>query len=113
MQLSDWIKKYEAKAEKLIPLPGFAIYFEPEKGFFYWAVKDGVFEIDHTCTDDIMWAYKTAYSMAKKRLCKLLRTSTFRDPAAYMRLTKGTPNLALSGIRPNGKFYWVFQKEVH
>jgi hypothetical protein len=50
--------------------------------------------------------------MAKERGCKILRTATYRNPVAYMRLTKATPNIALSGIRPNGKFYWIFDKNV-
>jgi hypothetical protein len=50
--------------------------------------------------------------MAKARGCKILRTATYRNPSAYMRLTKATPNLALSGIRANGKMYWIFEKVV-
>jgi hypothetical protein len=111
--LQDWITKYEQEAEKLIIIPGFQCHYEPDKGFFYWAVVGDVFEIDHTCTNDITWAHDTAMQMAKVRLCRLLRTATHRNPAAYMRLTKGTPNLQFSGIRPNGKFYWVFDKIVN
>lgn len=112
MTLNDWIAKYEQKAEKFVLLPGFSIHFEPDKGFFCWRVWQNVFEIDHTCTDDHAWAYNMVMQMAKERGCRLLRTATFRNPAAYMRLFKGTPNLALSGLRPNGKFYWIFEKEV-
>lgn len=112
MTLDEWIKKYEQEAEEFIKLPGFLTYYEPDKGFFCWAVVGDAFEIDHTCTNDGKWAYNTAYAMAKKRRCKILRTATFRDPAAYMRLFKCTPNLAISGIKPNGKFYWIFEKEV-
>lgn len=112
MELYDWVKKYEDKAEKLIILPGFSIYFEPDKGFFYWKVANGVFEVDHTCTNDVHYFFEVANEMAKKRGCKLMRTATFRDPTAYMRLTKATPNFAYSGIRPNGKFYWIFERLV-
>lgn len=112
MKLSDWVAKYEKKAEKLITLPGFQCYYETDKGFFYWKVFGDVFEIDHTCTNDVMYFIKVANDMAKKRGCKLMRTATFRDPAAYMRLTKNKPNISLSGIRPNGKFYWIFERDV-
>lgn len=115
--LRQWIAKYEAKAEKLIILPGFSIYFEPEKGFFYWKVTydtthGKIFEVDHTCTNDGKWAYNKAYEMAKEHGCKWIVTATSRDPAAYMRMYKCQPVLTHSGIRQNGVFYWVFKKLI-
>jgi hypothetical protein len=112
MQLSEWIAKYEKKAEKFELLPGFQIYYEPDKGFFCWHKFGDVFEIDHTCTENVTWAHDKCVEMAKARGCKMLRTATSRDPSGYMRLTKSTPNIALSGIRPNGTFYWIMEKKV-
>lgn len=112
MTLEQWIAKYEQKAEKFILLPGFTIYYKPEKGFFCWRKTGDVLEIDHTCTNDHNWAETEAILIAKKHHCKLICTQTFCDPAAYMRLTKAKINISLSGIRPNGKMYWVFEKEV-
>lgn len=112
MTLDEWIKKYEQKSEEFHLLPGFVIYFEPDKGFFCWHVWRDVFEVDHTCTNDVMHMFDVANTMAKKRGCSLMRTATKRDPAAYMRLTKAKINVPLSGIRPNGEFYWVFEKGV-
>ena len=112
MTLQQWITKYEQKSEKFILLPGFTIFYNPERGFFCWRVFENVFEIDHTCTNDIYYCYQTANDLAKKHHCQLIRTQTFRDPASYMRLTKSKINLSLSGIRPNEKMYWVFEKEV-
>lgn len=112
MTLYYWITKYEQKAEKFILLPGFTLYCNPEKGFFCWRVFGDVLEIDHTCTNDHKWAEREAALIAKKHHCKLIRTQTFRDPASYMRLTKAKINISLSGIRPNRKMYWVFEKEV-
>jgi hypothetical protein len=112
MKLEDWIAKYEQEAEKLIILPGFSCYYEPDKGFFYWHVWQNVFEVDHTCTNDIAHMFQVANDMAKLRGCTLMRTATKRDPVAYMRLTKAKPNLTFSGIRPNGRFYWVFERQV-
>lgn len=112
MQLNDWIKKYEKKAEKFKVLPGFSIYYEPDKGFFCWKVIGNVFEVDHTCTNDVQHFYKVANDMAKEQGCILMRTQTFHNPSAYMRLSKARLNLELSGVRPNGKMYWVFEKEV-
>ncbi|WP_094603466.1 hypothetical protein SPSIL_015240 [Sporomusa silvacetica DSM 10669] len=112
MTLQQWITKYEKEAEKFILLPGFVIYYEPEHGFFCWKVTGNSFEIDHTCTDNIHWAHNKCMKMAKERGCKLLRTATTHDPAAYMRLTKGTPNIALSSVKPNGKMYWIFEQKV-
>ncbi|CQR74169.1 hypothetical protein SpAn4DRAFT_0631 [Sporomusa ovata] len=42
-----------------------------------------------------------------------MRTATARSPAAYMRLFKGRINIALSGIKPNGKMYWYFETDVN
>jgi hypothetical protein len=110
--LDDWITKYEQEAEKLIILPGFSCYYEPDKGFFYWHVWQNVFEVDHTCINDYKWLLDKLIKMAKVRGCTLLRTATKHDPAAFMRLFKGTPNITLSGIRPNGVFYWVIERKV-
>jgi hypothetical protein len=110
--MEEWIKKYESKAEKYIHLPGYQVYFEPDKGFFLYAQFGPVFEVDHVCTNDVKHMYKTANDMAKARGCTLLRTQTFHSPAPFMRLLKCTPNLTLSGIRPNGRMYWCMEKKV-
>ena len=112
MKLSEWITKYEEKAEKFELLPGFSIYYEPDKGFFCWNVWRDVFEIDHCCTNDIKWADSKCVELAKQHHCKILRTAVKRDPSAYMRMTKATPNITLSGVRPNGEFYWIFERTV-
>lgn len=112
MTLQQWITKYEQEAEAFNLLPGFSIYYEPDKGFFCWHKFKNIFEIDHTCTSDIMWAHDTCMNMAKEQHCTVLRTATKRPPAVYMRKTKAKLNLPLSGLRPNGDFYWIFDKEV-
>jgi hypothetical protein len=112
MNLHDWITKYEDEAEEFEMLPGFSIFYRPDKGFFCWRVWRDIFEIDHTCTSDLNWADAKILELAKQHECRILRTATTRNPAAYMRLTKGTPNISLSGIRPNGHFYWVFERKV-
>jgi hypothetical protein len=112
MTLDDWKTKYEQEAEEFILLPGFSIYYEPDNGFFCWHVWRDVFEVDHTCTNDIMYFFDVANAMAKERGCTIMRTATKRNPAAYMKLTKATPNISLSGIRPNGNFYWIFERAV-
>lgn len=112
MTLEQWITKYEKKAEKYDLLLGFSIYFEPDKGFFQWHVWNDVFEVNHSCTNDAQYMLKVANDMAKKRGCKIIRTAVKRNPASYMRLMKCTPNIPLSRVRPNGIFYWVFDKEV-
>lgn len=112
MKMKDWIKKYEEKAEKFKMLSGFFIYFDPKKGFFCWKVTNDVFEIDHACTNNYKWLLNTLNDMAKERNCRLLRTATKHDPAAFMRLFKGKVNLELSEIYPNGIFYWVFERMV-
>lgn len=112
MNLKKWIDKYEKEAEEFNLLPGFSIYFKPGKGFFCWKLFGSIIEIDHTCTNDIKDIDNTIVQIAKENDCKIIRTSTARNPAAYMRLTKATPNIALSGIRPNGKFYWIFERKV-
>lgn len=112
MTLQQWIIKYEQEAEEFNLLPGFSIYYEPDKGFFCWHKFKHIFEIDHTCTNDIMWAHNACMKLAKEQNCTLLRTATTRNPAVYMRVTKAKPNLPLSGLRANGEFYWIFDKEV-
>ncbi len=114
MTREEWIKKYEAKAEKFNLLPGFSIYFEPDKGFFCWHVWRDVLEVDHTCTNDIMYMVGVANNIAKMYKCNLMRTCTCRDPVAYAKLNKGSQiNLPLSCVKANGKMYWTFEREVN
>lgn len=110
--LNDWVKKYEAKAEKLDILPGFSLDYVPGKGFMCWKVIGRVFEIGHTCTNDVKFFENRAIEAAKEMGCVKIRTQTFRDPVAYRRLTGAIIRWDLSGVRPNGKMYWVFDKEV-
>jgi len=112
MKIEEWIAKYEKEAEKFELLPGFSIYFESDKGFFCWGTRQGVFEVDHCCTTDAKYMNDKANDMAKEMHCHTLRTATSRKPATYMRFMKCTPNLSLSGIRPNKKMYWVFERKV-
>ena len=55
MTKEQWIAKYEQKAEPFSMTPGYNLWFRSDKGFFLWRVKDGIFEIDHTCTNDIRY----------------------------------------------------------
>lgn len=112
MELKDWIIKYEKKTEKFSIPQGFVLYFEPDKGFFLYAKIGESFEIDATCTNDIHYFAAVANRMAKQRSCQFVRTQTFHDPAAYMRLTKADINISLSGVRSNNRMYWVFEKKV-
>jgi hypothetical protein len=108
--MKKWIELYEKKAEKFELLPGFQIYFEPDKGFFCWAVWGDVFQVDHSCTNDFHYFFEVANKMAKEKGCTKLRTQTTRNPAAYLRLTKGKL-VGLSFLHQKG-LYWVFEKEV-
>ncbi|WP_110953040.1 hypothetical protein [Anaerosinus massiliensis] len=112
MTLDDWIKRYEKKAEKFSLIPGFSIYYEPDKGFFCYKITGNVFEVDHTCTNDVKHLVTVAQYKAKKHNCKVIVTQTLHDPAVFMRLLKWNIRIDLSGIRDNGKMYWVFEKEV-
>lgn len=113
MTKEQWIDKYENKAEKFKLLPGFAMYFEPDKGFFCWAVINGIFEVDHSCINDIRYMDTVGNNIAKMYGCKLMRTAVFRDPIAYLRLYKGSRlNWPLSRVRANGLMYWIMEKEV-
>jgi hypothetical protein len=112
MELNEWIKKYEKKAERFSIPDGFLLHYEPDKGFFLYKKLDKAFIIDACSTNNIHWAQQKANDMAKERGCTFLSTQTHRDPAAYMRLTKAEINLSLSGVRKNGLMYWVFEKAV-
>lgn len=112
MTLQQWITKYEQEAEEFNLLPGFSIYYEPDKGFFCWHVFGGILEIDHACTSDHSWLMDKLMQMAKENHCKILRTATKHNPASFMRLFKGRLNLSISGLRSNGLFYWIFEREV-
>lgn len=112
MTLQEWKSKYEKEAEEFILLPGFTIYYEPDKGFFCWKKTGDYFEIDHTCTNNIRYIFNVMNDIAKNIGCKIIITSTKHDPAAFMRLLKCTPNIELSGIRPNGHMYWVMERRV-
>ncbi|WP_196592416.1 hypothetical protein [Pectinatus frisingensis] len=109
MQLRDWIKKYAKEAEPFNLADGFKIHFEQDKGFICYRVKDDIFEIDHTCTTDIRYFRDMSFRLTKELGCHTLRVMTMRNPASYVRVTKTHLNLKLSGIRPNGKWYWVFE----
>ena len=112
MTLPEYIHRYEARAERFSLLPTFQIHFESEQGFFCWAKFGPVFEVDHVCTNNARYFYDVANEMAKVRGCVTLRTQTFHNPASFMRLLKCTPNLTLSGVRPNGRMYWTMEKKV-
>lgn len=109
MNIKDWIKKYEKEAEPFSLADGFKIHFEPDKGFFCWCVKDGIFEVDHTCTNDIRYFRDMTYKMTRELGCHTLQVMTMRNPAAYIRTNKLHLNLKASGVRPNGKWYWAFE----
>lgn len=114
MTLDEWITKYEDKAEKYIRLPGFHLYFEPDKGFFLWRVIGDVFEVEDCCTNDFRYFTEVSNSIAKGYGCRTMRTCNTRNPVAFWRMY-GYPsiNWSLSGIRPNGKFYMVYEMEVY
>jgi hypothetical protein len=114
MTMDEWISLYECRAEKFYIPPDFKTFFKPEKGFFLWRVRshEPVFEISHACTHDIAYLRIIANSMAKKFHCVLMRTRTYKNPAAYIRLTGAYLNLERSEVRPNGLFYWCMEKEV-
>jgi hypothetical protein len=110
--LQDWIRIYNKKAEPFKLEPGFLIDFLPDKGFMCWRVVGPIYEIDHLCTNDVKFFIGRMTAQAKELGCVKLRTQTLHDPAAFMRMTKAMPRFDLSGIRSNGKMYWVFEMEV-
>ena len=112
MTLEDWIKKYEAKTEPFFIPEGFSCWFEPDKGFFLWKKTGEAFEVDACCTNDIKFLLKRMNAMARRINCKILITQTLHNPKAFARLMKAQVNLSLSGIRDNGRMYWVFMKGV-
>ncbi len=116
MTFSDWVAKYEKKAEDFEILPGFEVYFEADKGFMVYGIEDGKIIIDHTCCNDIHYFKEKARELGRRNHCSLLWLQTFRNPRAYYRLAHTTDpswlNLEASGWRPNGKFYWVFEERI-
>ena len=112
MELDQWIKKYEAKTEPFFIPDGFSLWFEPDKGFFLWRKIDKAFCIDAFCTNDIRYLQQKANDIGKFMGCTFLSTQTLHNPAAFRRLTKADLNLALSGVRSNGRMYWVFEKTI-
>ena len=88
------------------------LFFLPEKGFMYYAVRGDVFHIDHTSTTDIAFMHEQARIMAKAAGCRSMETETSRNPAAYARLTHSLLDLSKSGVKPDGYFYWCFTEEI-
>lgn len=112
MTMSAWIKKYEAKAEPYHKARGYTLRFDADNGFFLWRVFGDVLDISHTSTRDIRWMMRTAEVIAREHGCKMLRTRTLHNPAAFVRLTGAFLDLNLSYVYPNGIFYWTVDKEV-
>jgi hypothetical protein len=114
MTLDEWIQRYVDKTGEYPKIPpGFKVVFQPEHGFFYWAVEGDVFYIDHVCTADRLWWKKQATDAARALGCKIFRTFTHRNPKAYAKLMGATENKALSGVKANGKYYYCFEMGVN
>lgn len=88
------------------------LFFLPEKGFMYYAVRGDIFHIDHTSTMDIAFMHEQARIMAKEAGCSSMETETSRNPAAYARLTHSLLDLSKSGVKADGYFYWCFTEEI-
>ena len=112
MTIEQWIQKYEKRAEKFDVPPGYKIFYDTDKGFMLWRVYDEAIEIDHCCTNDINYMIRVAEQKARENGVNLIRTMTYKNPAAYLRLTKSHLDIGRSHVLANGLFYWCFEKGV-
>ena len=112
MTIEQWIQKYEKSAEKFDVPPGYKIFYDTDKGFMLWRMHDGAIEIDHCCTNDINYMIRVAEQKARENGVNLIRTMTYKNPAAYLRLTKSHLDIGRSRVLANGLFYWCFEKGV-
>lgn len=114
MTLNEWIAKYEQRTGEYPYIePGYQVVFDEEQGFFYWRKNGDVFEVGHVCChNNRSWWREKAIEAARQAGCTLFRTYTNRDPAAYMRLQKCKLNPTLSGVKPNGVFYWCMEMQI-
>jgi hypothetical protein len=113
MTLDEWIQRYVDKTGDYPYIrEGFQVVFQEEYGFFYWRVDGDVFEVDHVCTDNRLWWREKAVEAAKELGCRIFRTHTHRNPAAYQRLMGCKENKELSRVWPNGKFYYCMEMQV-
>lgn len=112
MTFEEWADYYERRAEPLEIPPGFVREFEPEKGFMFFRVEKDEVLIDHTSTHDIGYWQERAKKHARENGCHYIATQTTHCPKAYARKTHAHLDLARSGMRANGRFYWFFVEEV-
>ena len=78
MTFEEWRKRYiryfrkasHGRVEDFDLDDDLKLFFLPEKGFMYYAVRGDVFHIDHTSTTDIAFMHEQARIMAQSRcLC--------------------------------------------
>ena len=108
----EWASYYERRAEPLEVPPGFSLLFEPENGFMYYRIEGDAVLVDHTATHDMDYWHERARKIARANGCHYVVTQTLRCPKAYARKSKAHLDLPRSGVRANGRFYWVFVEEV-
>ena len=115
MTKSEWIKKYEDKAEPYYELEpeGYTELFDPEKGYLYYKIEGNCITIGHCCTNDMYYWEKRVQEIANKYGCTTIKTITMRNPRAYIRMTGAHLDLINSGYRPNGLWYWAMERGVN
>jgi hypothetical protein len=111
MTRTEWIEKYQKKAETFYEDPDFKEIYVPDKGFMcYKFDDDGTLHLGHTCTNDMEYWRKVAYDLARKQGNGRIKTITMRNPAAYIKMTGTHLDLSDSGYRPNGIWYWAMER---
>lgn len=112
MTFQEWASYYERRAEPLEKPPGYSLLFEPENGFMYYRIEGDAVLVDHTATHDMDYWHERARKIARANGKRYVVTQTIRCPKAYARKSKAHLDLLRSGVRANGRFYWVFVEEV-
>ena len=121
MKLEDWVQRYELRAEKWNTGEGYHLFFDEEKGLLDYAIADDdgerAFIIGNCSTKDMAFFYRWCKKKAIEQECRVMYTSTMRNPAAYVRKAYSfgaKPHLDLkrSGYQKDGRFYWIFTERI-
>ena len=106
------IPKKERQKKPLVPNEDCGLFLSQDKGYCYFKIYLDVLEIHDTETNDWLYWNEIMMEIAQVFGCRVLRTWTTRNPAAYHRLTKAIINPLLSGIDEENHYKWCFEKDV-
>ena len=117
MELSEWVSRYEEKAEPYNEESIYKLHFDQDQGFIRWAKVGDVLLMGACCAESMRWVHDWCMAKAKELGCKTLATHTKRNPRAFLRRAYALGydvhfDLQRAGYMKNGIFYWYLTEDV-